>query len=71
MCHQLNGEGGKVGPDLSVEGARGRTNEWLVGHFKDPPAYTVGSIMPSFKNLTDDQLQALTVFLQAQEESKR
>jgi len=66
MCHQLEGEGGKVGPDLTLEGTRGRTNEWLIGHFKDPTAYVPGSIMPPFKNLTDDQLQALTAFLQGQ-----
>jgi mono/diheme cytochrome c family protein len=66
MCHQLQGEGGRVGPDLTVEGTRGRTNEWLIGHFKDPPRYTSGSIMPPFKNLTDAQLRALTVFLQNQ-----
>ena len=35
-CHRLNGEGGPVGPDLTTEGERGRTTEWLVGHFKDP-----------------------------------
>jgi mono/diheme cytochrome c family protein len=66
MCHRLNGEGGKVGPDLTVEGIRGRTDEWLIGHFKDPSAYTPGSIMPAFKNLTDEQLKALTAFLQTQ-----
>ena len=66
MCHQLEGEGGKVGPDLTLEGSRGRTDEWLIGHFKDPPAYTPGSIMPAFKNLTDEQLQALAEFLQSQ-----
>ncbi len=66
MCHQLNGDGGKVGPDLTVEGTRGRTDEWLIGHFKDPPAYTPGSIMPPFKNLTDTQLRALTAFLRSQ-----
>jgi mono/diheme cytochrome c family protein len=71
MCHQLEGEGGKVGPDLTVEGTRGRANEWLVGHFKDPPAYVHGSIMPPFKNLTDEQLQALTAFLQSQKERGR
>jgi cbb3-type cytochrome oxidase cytochrome c subunit len=71
MCHQLEGEGGKVGPDLTVEGTRGRTNEWLVGHFKNPPAYTPGSMMPAFKNLTDVQLGALTEFLQHQKEYKR
>jgi len=62
-CHQLDGEGGKVGPDLTLEGTRGRSAQWLVGHLKDPSAYVPGSIMPSFKNLTDDQLRALTVFL--------
>ncbi len=66
MCHQLQGEGGRVGPDLTVEGTRGRTDEWLIGHFKDPPKYVSGSIMPPFVNLTDAQLQALTLFLQNQ-----
>ena len=66
MCHLLNGEGGRVGPDLTTEGDRGRTQEWLVGHFKDPSAYAPGSVMPPFKNLTDEQLKALTAFLQNQ-----
>jgi mono/diheme cytochrome c family protein len=66
MCHRLDGEGGKVGPDLTVEGTRGRTAEWLTGHFKDPGKYVPGSIMPSFKNLTDEQLSALTAFLESQ-----
>jgi len=66
MCHRLNGEGGRVGPDLTTEGDRGRTQEWLVGHFKDPRAYVPGSLMPPFKNLTDEQLKALTAFLQNQ-----
>ena len=65
-CHQLDGEGGTVGPDLTVEGTRGRSGDWLVGHFKDPSAYTPGSIMFSFKQLTDEQLRALTAFLQNQ-----
>ncbi len=66
MCHRLDGEGSKVGPDLTVEGTRGRTAEWLTGHFKDPGKYVRGSIMPSFKNLTDEQLNALTSFLLSQ-----
>ena len=68
MCHRLNGEGGRVGPDLTTEGTRGRTQEWLIGHFKNPPAYVPGSIMPPFKNLTDEQLKALTAFLQNQKD---
>lgn len=66
MCHRLDGEGGKVGPDLSIEGTRGRSEIWLIGHFKNPSAYTPNSIMPSFKNLTEEQLRALTVFLMNQ-----
>lgn len=69
-CHQLNGQGGKVGPDLTKEGTRGRSNAWLIGHFKNPAAYTPGSVMPSFKNLTNQQLQALTAFLQNEKGAK-
>lgn len=71
MCHQLDGQGGKVGPDLTYEGTRGRTNAWLVGHFRDPAAFTPGSIMPAFKNLTNAQLDALTAFLQSQKGPKK
>lgn len=70
MCHRLNDEGGKVGPDLTVEGSRGRTDGWLMGHFKDPPAYSPGSIMPAFEHLTHQQLKALTAFLQNQKGKK-
>ena len=66
ICHQLDGDGTKVGPDLTFEGTRGRTSAWLVGHFKDPSSYVPGSVMPSFKNLTDEQLSALTAFLESQ-----
>jgi len=66
ICHQLDGEGTKVGPDLTVEGTRNRSVDWLIGHFKNPTAYVPGSIMPSFKNLTDEQLNALTAFLESQ-----
>jgi mono/diheme cytochrome c family protein len=66
ICHRLDREGTRVGPDLTVEGTRGRSVAWLVGHFKDPAAFVPGSIMPSFKNLTDEQLSALTAFLESQ-----
>ena len=65
-CHRLNGEGGTVGPDLTMEGKRGRTDDWLMGHFKNPGAYTKGSVLPAFDNATGEQLEALTAFLQAQ-----
>jgi len=70
-CHQLDREGTKVGPDLTVEGTRGRSVEWLIGHFKNPSAYVPGSIMPAFNNLTDEQLSALTAFLESQKGSEK
>jgi mono/diheme cytochrome c family protein len=70
-CHRLNGEGGKVGPDLTVEGTRGRTRDWLVGHFKKPSSYTPGSMMPDFTNLTDEQLEAFSTFLLKQTARKQ
>jgi len=62
-CHRLDCDGNNVGPDLTLEGTRGRTAQWLKGHFRDPATYVPGSIMPPFKNLTDDQVNALTLFL--------
>ncbi len=71
ICHRLDGEGSKVGPDLDVEGTRGRNSAWLVGHFKAPTMYVPSSIMPAFKNLTEEQLSALAAFLEAQKGSKK
>lgn len=63
-CHHIRGEGATIGPNLDEEWARGRTDAWLLGHFRDPKAYTPGSLMPSFSHLTDQQLKALVFFVQ-------
>ena len=65
-CHNLHGRGGKVGPDLALEGTRGRSEAWLIGHFKDPQAYSPASVMPALGGLSNRQLQALATFLQYQ-----
>jgi mono/diheme cytochrome c family protein len=71
-CHRLHGDGGRVGPDLSAEGDRGRSNAWMIGHFQNPAAFVPGSLMPATINLNEDQLAALTEFLQSQhKEGKR
>ena len=59
----------RSGPDLTSQGTRGRTEQWLIGHFKDPPAYVPGSLMLPFNNLRGEQLKALTAFLQNQKGS--
>lgn len=67
-CHNLHGRGGTIGPDLAMEGNRNRSNAWLIGHFKDPQAYSSASVMPALSHLTNRQLQALAAFLQNQKE---
>ncbi len=41
--HSLYGRGGKIAPDLAMEGACGRSDAWLIGHFKDPQPIPQGS----------------------------
>ncbi len=65
-CHSLHGRGGKIGPDLAIEGTRGRSTAWLISHFRDPQAYSPASVMPAFAHLTSRQLEALASFLQSQ-----
>ncbi len=67
-CHNLHGHGGTIAPDLATEGTRGRSDAWLIGHFKDPQAYSPASVMPALSHLTNRQLQALATFLQYQKE---
>lgn len=68
-CHRLHGRGGQVGPDLGIERSRNRSDAWLINHFKDPPAYSPKSVMPSFGGLTTAQLQTLADFLQCQKDA--
>ena len=67
-CHGLHGRGGKIAPDLAAEGNRGRSRAWLIGHFKNPQAYSSTSVMPALAGLTNPQLDALTSFVQYQTE---
>ncbi|HEX9757526.1 MAG TPA: cytochrome b N-terminal domain-containing protein [Nitrospiria bacterium] len=60
-CHQIHGEGGKVGPDLSYVGDH-RDENWLKAHFKDPSSLVPGSIMPSY-HLKEEELQKLTAYM--------
>ena len=66
-CHSFHGRGGKIAPDLAVEGTRGRSDAWLIAHFKDPQAQFPASVMPSFGTLTNRQLKVLSTFLRYQQ----
>lgn len=60
-CHQIKGEGGSEGPDLSVSGSR-RDWIWLYGHFISPQAMNPISTMPRFL-LSREEIKYLTAFL--------
>jgi ubiquinol-cytochrome c reductase cytochrome b subunit len=62
-CHKVGGQGGAVGPPLDGEGTRHPDLNWQIQHLKDPPAMTPGSTMPAFKQLSDSDLRALTMYL--------
>lgn len=72
-CHQVNGvvQGGQVGPNLTHEARRGRSDRWQLQHLKDPlSVYTVGEsgagwIMPAYAGLRPEELEDLVAFLQS------
>jgi mono/diheme cytochrome c family protein len=55
-CHALNGQGGRMGPDLTHAGADPKhTPQWIAEFVKDPKAVNPGSRMPAFGNRINDQ----------------
>jgi sulfur oxidation c-type cytochrome SoxX len=62
-CHMVNGSGGSVGPDLSGEGEKGRSREWLRTQIRTPKAHAPGSLMPAYGALTDQQVEQLVDYL--------
>lgn len=60
-CHQINGEGGDEGPDLSTVGSH-RNWLWLYAHLARPQGVVVGSTMPVFP-LAREEVRDITIFL--------
>jgi ubiquinol-cytochrome c reductase cytochrome b subunit len=62
-CHMVNGGGGNVGPDLSGEGEKGRSREWLITQIRNSKAHDPQSIMPAYASLNDQQVDQLVTYL--------
>jgi mono/diheme cytochrome c family protein len=60
-CHQINGNGGQVGPDLSRAGFR-MNAKWIYRWIQSPQAIKRNAIMPGF-NLPDEEAKALVLYL--------
>jgi ubiquinol-cytochrome c reductase cytochrome b subunit len=61
VCHQLHGNGMKIGPALDGVGDR-RDRAWLEAHFKDPQSVSKGSKMPAYK-FDPEQMDAICTYL--------
>ncbi len=71
-CHTVGDTGGAIGPDLTREAQRKRSDEWQLQHLKDPlSVYVIGPTqgtawpMPPFAHLSEEDLKALVAFLQS------
>jgi hypothetical protein len=61
-CHRINGEGQKMGPDLSRVGVR-HDRTWLTSKLANPQRHNAGSVVPSLSNITEDERQELIDYL--------
>jgi mono/diheme cytochrome c family protein len=63
VCHQFNGFGGTLAPDLSYEGSRAQ-RQWLIDFLKDPKTVrpTLVLRMPQF-NMTDQEAATLAAYI--------
>lgn len=62
-CHMVNGNGGRVGPDLSNEADKGRSRQWLTTQIRNPRSNDPESIMPAFNNLSKEKVNDLVDYL--------
>jgi mono/diheme cytochrome c family protein len=63
VCHQFNGSGGKLAPDLTFEGSRAQ-RKWIVEFLKNPQTLrpTLTFRMPQF-NMTTEEATVLADYL--------
>ncbi len=59
----MSGSGGKVGPDLTNEYKRNRTNQWLIVQITNSKAHVPNSVMPDYSMLSKEQLNDLAEYL--------
>ncbi len=71
-CHAINGEGGKVGPDLNVPRSivEYRPADQIRAFVRDPQSFRYTN-MPAHRHLSDAQLDALLAYFEAMSHLKR
>jgi len=70
-CHAINGEGGKVGPDLNVPQSivEYRPIGQIKAYIRDPSTFRYGN-MPAHPDLSDADLDALIAYFRAMKRLK-
>jgi sulfur oxidation c-type cytochrome SoxX len=63
QCHSIEGKGGTIGPALTHEQLEGKSRNWLHDQIRDPKLHNPNSVMPAFKDLSDEQVDALVDYL--------
>lgn len=70
-CHSVNGQGGKVGPDLNVPRSivEYRPEEQIKQYIRNPATFRYTS-MPAHEHLSDGQLDAVIAYFRAMSREK-
>jgi mono/diheme cytochrome c family protein len=70
-CHAINGEGGKIGPDLNVPQSvvEYRPSEQIKAYIRNPLAFRYTS-MPPHPHLSDKQIDAIVAYFSAMKDRK-
>jgi mono/diheme cytochrome c family protein len=63
-CHKIGSAGGKIGPDLSKEGTKKRSTQWLVAFLKNPKSQNPKSTMPPVTS-SQKELADLAAYMQS------
>ena len=61
-CHQINGKGGEMGPELSHVGSQ-KNKVWIRKQITDSKSHFKNSSMPADKNFSKKDLDALVNYL--------
>jgi mono/diheme cytochrome c family protein len=70
-CHAINGEGGKVGPDLNIPQSivEYRPSEQIKAYIRNPLTFRYTS-MPPHPHLSDEQIDAIVAYFAAMKDRK-